>query len=293
MTRAPIPWTGGKSRLRNHLYKLMPAHRIYVEPFGGGASVLLGKQPSEIEVYNDVDQGLCNFFKVLGDPALFGHLMLQCSLQPYSRQCYDEYVAALPTDDPVKWAAAWFYVARASFNGQFNEGWGYGKDFNFVVKNYLSGIDNLPAVHARLMGVHVENDDAINVINRWDTPGTLHYCDPPYVPSTRGKGGSQTIYDNEMTDDDHVRLLDALMAAQGMAMVSGYDCDLYRRLDDAGWVRYQFDLCCMAVGRSVALGTKGTGTLSDQRRTEVVWVKPGGVAQQSALFNLAAIGIAD
>lgn len=86
--KSPISWFGGKYYLAHKIIKLFPPHSIYVEPFGGAAHVLFAKEPSPVEVYNDIDSGLVNFFRVLRDPKSFGELALLCSLTPYSREEY-------------------------------------------------------------------------------------------------------------------------------------------------------------------------------------------------------------
>ncbi len=63
--RSPILWFGGKGNMVAKILPLFPPHRIYVEPFGGGASLLMAKAPAPVEVYNDLDSGLVNLFRVL------------------------------------------------------------------------------------------------------------------------------------------------------------------------------------------------------------------------------------
>src|SRR3972149_5511738 len=67
MVNSPFKWVGGKSRLRKQIISLLPKHTCYVEPFSGAAWVLFGKPPSDVEVLNDIDQELVNFFRVVKD----------------------------------------------------------------------------------------------------------------------------------------------------------------------------------------------------------------------------------
>ena len=83
--RSPVRWYGGKGNMVKKLLKLIPEHKIYVEVFGGGASLLFAKEPSPIEIYNDIDEGLVNFFRVLRDPEKFGKFYAKAVLTPYSR----------------------------------------------------------------------------------------------------------------------------------------------------------------------------------------------------------------
>jgi len=93
---------------------------------------------------------------------------------------------------------------------------------------------HLWAVAARMKQVHIEQDDALKVIQRYDEPGTLFYIDPPYVQSTRGKRWESAAYRHEMTEEKHRELAEVLQDIAGMAIVSGYPSDLYDELY-AGW----------------------------------------------------------
>ena len=117
-------------------------------------------------------------------------------------------------------------------------------------------MDGLPDVHARLRGVVVENGPAVPLIRREDGPGTLFYCDPPYLPDTRT---ARDAYACEITAADHRQLLDVLTACRGRVMLSGYPSALYEEAL-AGWTRHAFDVPNHAAGGK----TKG-------RETEVVW----------------------
>ncbi|GIW05154.1 MAG: hypothetical protein KatS3mg059_1774 [Thermomicrobiales bacterium] len=108
-------WFGGKGRLVHRIIALMPPHRIYVEPFGGAATVLLNKPPSPVEVYNDVDEGLVGFFRVLSDPDLFAQFYRRVAVLPYSRKLYDDARRTWRDEpDPVKRAGTVVYRRAGS-----------------------------------------------------------------------------------------------------------------------------------------------------------------------------------
>jgi len=136
---------------------------------------------------------------------------------------------------------------------------------------WLSIIDTLPEIHARLRRVQIENQDWRTILDRYDTPETLFYCDPPYPHSTRrGKK-----YEYEMTDDDHRELVAALLNIRGRAVVSSYPNALYAPLEDAGWRRIEWQTVCHVAGRtrqSNMLGANAARRM--QPRTECVWVSP-------------------
>jgi len=257
------------------LLLLSPCH-TYVEAFGGGASLLFAKPPSPVEVYNDIDEGLVNFFRVLRNPEQFEEFHRLVSLTPYSRTEYNNCRAHWRDyDDPVQRTWAWFVVARMSFSGHFGSGIStvITESSHGMVQTaatWLSAIENLPQVAARLLQVQIENEDWRVILERYDTPHTTFYLDPPYIHETR----KAKRYNYEMDDNDHAELVQTLLHIQGNAMLSGYPHDLYTPLEDAGWVRHEFQTACHAAGRTRATGIKGEGAaLAMQPRTEVVWVK--------------------
>lgn len=230
-----FPWYGGKNTHLSWLLRLLPRTTCYVEPFGGAASVLINREPCEVEVYNDIYQDVVIFFRVLRDHA--DELIRRIRLTPYARA---EFALACDREhqpeDPIE-RARLFYVrasqvriglAQIATPGQ----WGFTRAHSAggmasTVHSYLRGMDDLAAIAERLMRVQIECRTALDVIRLYDSPETLFYCDPPYVMASRpgGKG-----YAHEMTDDDHRALAEALNSAQGMVAVSGYEGDLMDEL---------------------------------------------------------------
>lgn len=243
-----------------------PPHRVYVEPFGGAASVLLHKARSFCEVYNDLDGEVVNLFRVLRSPSA-GDLIRALQLTPFSRTeflaCYE------PSQDPVERARR--LVAR-SFMGH-GSGAPFGRVTGFRANAHASGAHNtarewsgypdaLAATVERLRGVVIESRPAIDVMAAADTPKTLHYVDPPYLPETRSPkarhgGCMYHAYAHEMSEDDHAELLAALLKLDGMVILSGYPSALY---DDAlgEWERIE----------------RGTFADGGRARTEVLWLNP-------------------
>ncbi len=275
--RSPIRWFGGKGHMTAKLLKLVPPHRIYCEVFGGGASLLFTKTPSPVEVYNDLDSGLVNFFRVLRDPEKFKEFHRLASLTPYSRE---EYCFCRETweqcESDVERAYRWYVVARMSFSGYFAESWSFTvaascNHMSGAVSKWLSTIELLPEIHARFMRVQVEHNDFRKIIKTYDTLDTLFYLDPPYVPDTRKHGK----YKNEMTEGDHKDLIDLILKVKGMVMLSGYKNPLYELLGQVSWTRYDYETACYAVARTKASKILGQGAaLKMQPRTESVWLSP-------------------
>ena len=120
--RAPFPWFGGKGnpKIKNAILAALPPHTRYIEPFGGGASILMAKEPVEVETYNDVNRGVVSFFRVIANREYFGPFMARVREMPYSRELYEECLRTWPAiHDPVEQAARWYYAAQQSFGGLF------------------------------------------------------------------------------------------------------------------------------------------------------------------------------
>lgn len=257
--RSPVKWHGGKHYLCHRIIELFPPHYTYVEPFGGGASVLLNKEPSPVEIYNDLDHSITRLFRVIrDDPDRFQKLL---ALTPYSEV---EFAGDLPaTTDETELARRDFVRWRMSLGGR-------GKAFSYtkhrvrrgmadVVSGYLSIIDEvLPQIVDRLRSVQIVERTAMEVIRIWDSPETLFYCDPPYVHSTRNKR-TLDAYGVEMTETDHRELADVLRKSAGRVILSGYPSPLYDELY-GDWPHRDCDVANHA-----------SGTATKSRMTERLW----------------------
>lgn len=276
-TRPALRYLGGKWKLAPWIIAQFPPHRVYVEPFGGAASVLLRKPRALGECYNDMDGAVVNLFRVLRDPASAAELCRLVSLTPFARAEFDS--AFEPTDDPVEAArrlvlrshaghgsSAALAVKSTGFRASM-----VNRGGNLPAGDWRNMPDALAAIHDRLQGVLIEQRPALQVMARYDHPDALVYLDPPYVPGTRStkKRGESMFhaYAHELTDDDHVQLLDAILATEAMVVLSGYANDLY---DDAlkGWERLE-------------LATHADGALD---RLEILWVSPAASAARGGLF---------
>lgn len=269
--RSPISWPGGKHRLAPTIADLFPPHDLYVETCGGGGSLLFCKKPSANEVYNDLDQGPTNFFSVVRDETSCAILLKRLSATPYSRE---EYYHCSDTwrqqDDPIERARRWFVAVRMSFRSMIGKGWtcATGPSTGQVpacVSAWHNAQLLVNQAQARLCGVQIDNRDVLNVLEIYDSPGTLFYIDPPYDPATWCGG----VYEHEMTRQAHVRLVDAILNLQGKAIVSGYQTELYKPLEDAGYVRVEIQHSC-TIGHSSRHKSKTQGT----DRIECIWHRP-------------------
>lgn len=290
-----VKWYGGKGMLLSKLLPLIPWSRVYVEPFGGAASVLLNLKPRPVEVYNDLDGNLVNLARVMQEPRLHRRLRYKLAHTLYSRAEFTRALELLRNgcDDPVERAWAFFVTCNQGFNGVSCTTGGWSRIVISrrgraeVCSKWQTRTMALRAQYERWRRVQIDNVDAINCIRHWDSPETCFYCDPPYVHDTRAKG-SCDVYTIEMTDDQHVALIELLLTVEGAVVLSGYDCQLYRRLDDAGWQRHEFETACHAAGRNRGSTLRGKGSgLTHARRVEVVWRNPRAVemAHGPSLFK--------
>jgi DNA adenine methylase len=234
-------WYGGKYSHLGWLLPLLPKTTHYCEPFGGSAAVLLNREPSSVETYNDIDGEVVNFFRVLREQK--AALVEAIGLTPFSREEFEKAISEPVNGLSNLERARRFYVrarqvrtglAQTASNGR----WAHCRltsraGMAGAVSRWLGAVEALPEIAQRLLRVQIENDLAINVIRRYDSGETLFYCDPPYPHESRG---DSKAYQYEMTDEDHVKLAGVLRNAKGKVALSGYHCDLLDELYGSWYV---------------------------------------------------------
>jgi len=217
VTRPVMRYHGGKFRLAPWIIGHFPPHRNYTEAFGGAAGVLVQKPRAYAEVYNDLDGDVVNLFRVLQDGHARRRLTELLVFTPYARAEFD--LAWEPAEDPVERARRLVVRAMMGFGsaGATKGSTGFRidtkREYATAQHTWAMYPFNLAAVGQRLTGVLIENRPAIEVILAHDTPETLHYVDPPYLHETRCRANPKNAnrgYRHEMTDEDHLALLDAL-----------------------------------------------------------------------------------
>lgn len=263
VTRPALRYFGGKFRIAPWVISFFPPHRCYVEPFGGAAGVLIQKQRSYAEVYNDLDSEIVTFFRVLRDPVTRAQLEQACLLTPYARDEFD--VAYEPTDDPIEMSRRLVVRAQMGFGsaGATKSTTGFRTDtmraYGTAQHLWAEYPESIATLGERFRGVLIENRPAIDVMQQHDRHDTLHFVDPPYMHATR-QMRTNDGYRHEMLDEDHEELLDVLLELNGMVVVSGYDTELYNSTLN-GWSKRQ-----TTARAAAARGTKIS--------TEVVWINP-------------------
>jgi DNA adenine methylase len=274
--RPALRWHGGKWKLAPFIIQNLPPHRIYVEAYGGAASVLLRKPRSYAEVYNDLDGQAVNLFNVLRSGRA-DELIRALELTPFARAEFEG--ATEISDDPVEEARR--LVVR-SFMGFGSDGFNRHVRTGFRAASSRSGTtpahdwvnypENLRAIVKRIQGVVIEQRAAADICRQHDGDDTLFYLDPPYMPETRSdksrkSGGKYHAYAHEMTTVDHTDFLIWARSLVGAVVISGYPTEKYDQALD-GWHR----VTCDAFGDGAV------------RRTEVLWINPKAVARMERLI---------
>lgn len=267
MSKSPINWFGGKYYMANKIISLFPEHKIYVEVFGGAGHILFKKQPSNVEVYNDIDSGLTTFFKVLRNEITAKKLQKALDLTPYSREefynCRDTWRTET---DEVEKVRKWYTALMQSFSSNLST-WSHSKSksrrgMSQAVSQWLGKIENnIPDAIERFKTVQIENMDFRNLIKKYDGKDTLFYLDPPYIHETR-KMTYQ--YQHEMLNEDHEDLVNILINIKGKAVLSGYKHEIYDSLIDNGWQK-------ISLGEFDKRSIKAIN-LSREKGEEIVWI---------------------
>ena len=271
----PLKWHGGKHYLAKKIIEMMPTHVTYVEPYAGGLSVLLTKDHQDCnEVVNDRNHELIEFWRVLADQTLFAQFQRFVDCIPFSEWHWDhvesirsgEYASGY--DARVCRAVAFFVFCRLSMAGRMKSFAPLTKTrlrrrMNEQASAWLNAVEGLSDVHERLKRVAILDDDAVTVIQKMDCPVTLVYADPPYLHETRATTGE---YDHEMTEAQHVELLDVLAKMQGKFLLSGYRSPLYDEYAQrSGWRLTEVEL----PNNAASGGEK-------RRMVECIWSNFGG-----------------
>jgi DNA adenine methylase len=236
-------WYGGKFSHLPWLLPLLPECHHYCEPFGGSAAVLLNREPSPVETYNDMDGEVVNFFRVVREQTaqLVKAIANARFRKEYIfRSACKEYEKA--TD--LARAVRFFLRARQATSATplkpslgrlgINVTSLLGSNSSVASRN-SGGVELLPGITERLLRVQLENRPALDCIRLYEDKGTLFYCDLP--PCRRDSGEANMTYGGEMTDEDHLQLAGLLSSIKGQVIVSGYRCDVLERLY-RGWERH-------------------------------------------------------
>lgn len=244
--RIAFGWYGGKFSHLEWLLPLLPQAHHYCEPFAGSAAVLLNREPSPVETYNDVDGEVVNFFEVLRDQP--EELTRAIALTPFSREEFHRAIvsvsASIPKPKRAVERARRFYVRARQTRTGLAQTATLGRWANCletsragmsgVISRWLGGVEALPEIAERLLRVQIENRPASDLIRLYDGKNTLFYCDPPYLHETRG---DSKAYGFELEEGEHIDLAALLHGCKGKVAISGYRNPLMDKLYKS-WRRY-------------------------------------------------------
>lgn len=214
--KTPITYYGGKQQLAKTILAMIPSHKIYCEPFCGGAAIFFRKSPSQVEILNDTNKELINFYKVTQRE--FSALESEIAITLHSRELHRKAEVIYANPDmfsEVKRAWAIWVLANEGFGGMLDGSFGYCRS-GTTTKKIINKRDAFSYEYAiRLENVQLESTDAIRIIKSRDTEETFHYCDPPYFNSDCGHYDGYSI-------DDYKYLLDTLSEIKGQFLLSSY-----------------------------------------------------------------------
>jgi len=263
--RAPFGYPGGKSRSVKEILPYLPYRERYIEPFGGSAAILLARQPSKLEVYNDRYGGVVAFYQCMRDPKMFIALCEWLGLTIHARE---EFVKCKETwenvNDPVERAARWYYMIQSSF-GSIGRNWGRQTSRSSMAGKIRNKLEFFPDIHARFKKVQVENQDWEDCIRDYDSHDAVIYCDPPYVDVNRG------TYKNEMSIGRHRDLIKMIFSLDACVAVSGYSNPLY---EENKWdARYEWEAFVSIQSIVPSEGNRKKTHDKREHAKEVLWVK--------------------
>ncbi len=217
MKKTPLSYYGGKQKLVATIKTKLHPHNLYCEPFIGGAAVLFGKEPSEVEVINDTNKELMNFYRVAKEKFALLQSMVRVSLHARTLHQDANVIYSNPhLFDEVQRAWAVWVLSSQSFSAMLDGSWGYDKTFKTTTKKISAKREQFTEeIAMRLQDVQLECADAIYIIQSRDTETSLFYCDPPYYNSDCGHYDGYSI-------DDFEKLLQTLSTIKGKFLLSSY-----------------------------------------------------------------------
>lgn len=270
--RTPITYYGGKQRMAERIISMMPAHKIYCEPYFGGGAVFFAKPKSKLEVINDKNEMLINFYLCIQNHFEELQHFIQTTL--HSEWMYyrakDIWNGRIDSDQIEKAWAVWL-ITNGSFAGSMHGGWKWcngssGSHSAIMIRNKRNEFSK--ELHVRLSDVQISCREALRVIKERDSPGTFFYLDPPYPGSYQG-------HYLGYTHKDLFELLQLLSEIKGKFILSNYWCQTLRwHILKFGWKYKKIE---------VNLKVANLGNTPVSKRTEILVYN---YELESTLFDL-------
>ena len=244
--KSPLNYIGGKFYLAKWIISHFPTHKVYVEPFGGTAHVLCKKEPSDstLEVYNDLNEDMVNLFRVLQDESKTEKLLFLLRFTPHSREWFCDLrdCKYLPPgiDESLCQAYRTIVLMKQSFAGNWmnrKASWAFDKKKASVNKSFFRMPEKLQKLIDRIRRVQIDGLDFRKIIERYDSPDTLFYCDPPYYEK-------EHYYEGKFSKADHQDLAELLNNIKGKAVLSYYDFPMIKEwYPEPKWRIERRDVC--------------------------------------------------
>lgn len=250
--RTVLKYPGGKNRIAKWICGYLPKHKVYLEPYFGGGAVFFNKDPCRIETINDIDGNVVNFFRVLRNQ--HSDLIRLLNLTPYSGE---EYNNAFDDEQDSDLERARKFCVRCwqgfGCSNIYKNGFRSSQQSSSpdTTKHWREMLQTLEFAAQRLKDAQIECMDALELIDRYNTKDVFIYADPPYLTDIR----KQYLYKYEMTQEEHIMLLEKLLNHPGKVMISGYESQLYNDYLK-GW----------------GMVKKDTQAECGLKRTEVLWM---------------------
>jgi DNA adenine methylase len=234
--KTPITYYGGKQKLAETIIRLIPPHKVYVEPFAGGLAVFFAKSKSETEIINDINSEIVNMYEVMKndfyklkekvDATLYSRALLERAGNIYENR--DRF-------DKIDRAWAVWLIVNMSYGGLLSASFIHSSKANRP-KKLANKIENFTDhISSRLHNAYIECCEALPLIKKTDAPETFFYIDPPYIGADQGhyKGYSA---------GDFQRLLDILTGLSGKFILSSYPGDILNKYASKNnWSRISLD----------------------------------------------------
>lgn len=225
-----LKYPGSKWNISKQIVSMIPKHHSYVEPFFGSGAVLFNKPESDIETINDLDSDVTNLFRCIQKDS--DRLSRIIMTTPFSREVYDkqyEIPDGAVCVDAYERAASFLircWQGHGFRTNGYKVGWKndvQGREKSYALWNWYRLPEWIIEIAERLRKVQIENRPALEVIKRFDYENVFIYIDPPYLLGVRT--GKQ--YKHEMTDNDHIELLENVLQSKAKIMISGYQSEMY------------------------------------------------------------------
>jgi len=237
--KTPLSYYGGKQQLASKILGLIPEHRIYCEPFLGGGAVFFAKEPSPVEVINDSNGELINFYEVLQRD--FSALEKEITISLHSRKQHRQAQVIFENPemfDRVKRAWAVWMLSNASYGCKLDGGFGFDRSGTTSKKLKNKRVHFSTDYAVRLQSAQIECCDALRIIRSRDNADSFFYIDPPYV------GYDQGHYDG-YTQEDFNALLRLLECFQGKFLLSSFrNNSLTEYIKQNNWNSVEIKMAC-------------------------------------------------